>query len=46
MDLKPLLAGYEVTVTLRYEVDGEVLETAEDRLRIEAVPDALELVIP
>ena len=31
---------------LRYEVDGEVLETAEDRLRIEAAPDALELVIP
>jgi len=31
---------------LRYEMDGEVLETAEDRLRIESVPDALELVIP
>jgi YegS/Rv2252/BmrU family lipid kinase len=31
---------------LRYEVDGEVVETREDRLAIEALPGALEVVVP
>jgi diacylglycerol kinase (ATP) len=34
------------TPPLRYEVDGEVLETHADRLEIETVPGALELVVP
>jgi YegS/Rv2252/BmrU family lipid kinase len=41
-------AAFTISFTgpLRYEVDGEVLETPEDRLRIETVPGALELVVP
>ncbi len=31
---------------LRYEVDGEVYETAEDRLVVESVPGALDVVVP
>jgi len=31
---------------LRYEVDGEVLETTEGRLEVESVPSALEIVVP
>lgn len=31
---------------LRYEVDGEVCETGEDRLVVESVPQALDVVVP
>jgi diacylglycerol kinase (ATP) len=41
-------ARFELRFTppLRYEVDGEVLETNEDRLVVESVPGALDVVVP